>query len=82
MVCPFGVIGLSRDGKAAVKCDLCVQRLEAGKEPACVAGCPTGALVFCELEEFLRRRRRQTAERIASAGTRAEQIALEGEHGR
>lgn len=46
VVCPFGVICLSRHGKLAIKCDLCVERLKAGQEPACVASCPTGALRF------------------------------------
>ena len=42
--CPFGAIYLPRgDSKIVVKCDLCIARTEAGEEPACVAGCPTGA---------------------------------------
>jgi DMSO reductase anchor subunit len=31
------------------KCDFCVERLREGKEPACVTGCPTGALGWGEL---------------------------------
>ena len=61
MVCPFGVINISRDGKAVVKCDLCIERTAAGEEPACVASCPTGALQFCELTELLVKRRRAAA---------------------
>jgi len=57
MVCPFGVIYISRDGKAITKCDLCIVRTEAGQEPACVEGCPTGALEFCEVQEWVGRRR-------------------------
>jgi Fe-S-cluster-containing hydrogenase component 2 len=47
MVCPFGAIHVAtveaagRAKRAAVKCDLCVDR--AGG-PACVEACPTGAL--------------------------------------
>ena len=67
LVCPFGVIDLSRDGKAMVKCDQCIERTEAGKEPACVAGCPTGALEFRELEEWLRERRREAGAQLAAA---------------
>ena len=65
--CPFGVIDLSRDGKAVVKCDLCIARTEAGEEPACVAGCPTGALQFQEIDEYLTQQRRAAAEMIRSA---------------
>jgi len=36
LVCPFGAIYLSRDGRAAVKCDLCIERTKAGMDPACV----------------------------------------------
>ncbi|MHC4983023.1 MAG: 4Fe-4S dicluster domain-containing protein [Planctomycetota bacterium] len=68
--CPFGVIDLSRTGKAVIKCDLCIKRTEAGEEPACVAACPTGALEFTELTEELKRRRARAAERIRL--TRAE----------
>jgi carbon-monoxide dehydrogenase iron sulfur subunit len=67
LVCPFGVIDLSRDGKAMVKCDQCIERTEAGKEPACVAACPTGALEFREVEEWLRERRREAGAQLAAA---------------
>ena len=64
IVCPFGVIDISRDGRAAVKCDLCIERTDAGQEPACVASCPTGALEFCELTELLKERRRAAARQV------------------
>lgn len=51
MVCPFGVIGMDRQGKAAIKCDLCFERLKGNKLPACVLACPTKALQFKTLEE-------------------------------
>ncbi len=66
LVCPFGVIDLSRDGKAMVKCDLCMERTAKGEDPACVAGCPTGAIKFVELDECLRRRRREAAARMVA----------------
>ena len=66
IVCPFGVIDISRDGKAMVKCDLCIERTKAGEEPACVAACPTGALQFVEVDDLLRERRRQAAARVAT----------------
>ncbi len=44
IVCPFGMIRMSADGKTALKCDMCIDRQRAGQPPACVEACPTGAL--------------------------------------
>lgn len=52
IVCPYGVLLASKDGKVLIKCDLCVERLEKGELPACVVGCPTGALEFVEVSEI------------------------------
>jgi len=57
MVCPFGVIELSRDGKAVVKCDLCIKRTREGEPPACVESCPTRALQFGDTTEWTKQRR-------------------------
>jgi len=53
MACPFGMIQLARDGKTVVKCDLCADRLAAGRQPACVEACPSGALEMRELDEVI-----------------------------
>ena len=37
-------------GKAS-KCTLCAHRIEEGKEPACVAGCPSRAMTFGDLDD-------------------------------
>jgi carbon-monoxide dehydrogenase iron sulfur subunit len=58
---------MSRDGRAVVKCDLCVKRTEAGKEPACVSACPAGAIAFVDIEEYNRRKRRVAAEMLQAA---------------
>jgi carbon-monoxide dehydrogenase iron sulfur subunit len=44
--CPFDAIFLDDDRGVAYKCDLC------GGQPACVAACPTGSLLFGTREEF------------------------------
>lgn len=49
--CPFGVILLDSQGKGARKCDLCIERLSEGQEPACVASCPTKTLEYVKREE-------------------------------
>jgi len=68
MVCPYGVIGRRLEERIAVKCDRCPDR----DIPACVAACPTKALVYVEEEEFAEMRRRQAAAEVAEgylAGT-------------
>ncbi len=51
MVCPFGIPQFGRDGLMQ-KCDLCVDRRDEGKEPACAATCPSQALCFGSIEEL------------------------------
>jgi carbon-monoxide dehydrogenase iron sulfur subunit len=62
VVCPFGVIEVSSDGKAMVKCDLCIERAKAGQEPACVEACPTKALKLGSEEELAAGKRRRAAQ--------------------
>lgn len=49
IVCPYGIPRMGLDGKAIIKCDLCIERLNAGEAPACVSGCPTKAIQFNEV---------------------------------
>jgi len=65
--CPFGVITVNPGGKGVLKCDLCIERLAAGQEPACVAACPTKALVFVEEQEVTREKRKKTAMQLVIA---------------
>ncbi len=44
--CPFDIPRLRRQDSKAYKCTLCVDRVSAGLEPACVKTCPTQALTF------------------------------------
>ena len=45
--CRMGAISLDKSGKIQ-KCDGCIERQRAGKIPACVRVCPTGALYLEE----------------------------------
>ena len=67
VVCPFGVIELSRDGKAIVKCDLCFERAKAGQEPACVEACPTKALKLGSEKDLAADKRRHAARDLVSS---------------
>ena len=59
---------MAREGKAVVKCDLCIRRTAKGQEPACVAGCPTKAIQFRELDDWIQQRRHEAAQLVAAAG--------------
>jgi carbon-monoxide dehydrogenase iron sulfur subunit len=61
MVCPYGVIQRQLELGKAVKCDLCPER----EAPACVASCPTKALVYEEVESFSKDKRKQLAMAVA-----------------
>jgi anaerobic carbon-monoxide dehydrogenase iron sulfur subunit len=68
MACPFGVITLERSGKAAIKCDMCIERAKRGEQPACVTGCPTNAMQLVELDEVLREKRKKAVAVLRSTG--------------
>jgi formate dehydrogenase iron-sulfur subunit len=42
--CPYEVPVFDKRQKIVSKCDLCLPRLEAGQNPACVSACPTYAI--------------------------------------
>jgi len=64
MVCPFGVPQFGADGRMQ-KCDLCLDLITRGKEPACVATCPAEALRFGTLETLSERATNGCAKKIA-----------------
>ena len=74
--CPFGVMSMDPEGKSALKCDLCVERLARHLEPACVSSCPTRALSFDWDEEANRVKRLRIAETMVNVQeSAAEQTA-------
>ena len=46
--CPYGAPQLRPDTGAMSKCDFCVEELDAGRPPACVAACPVRALNYVD----------------------------------
>jgi Fe-S-cluster-containing dehydrogenase component len=58
MACPYGAPSYDEAAGVMTKCHLCAHRLDIGLRPACVAACPTEALLFrrtgTELETVLR----------------------------
>lgn len=57
MVCPYGVIQRQVMLSKAVKCDLCPGR----EVPACVESCPTGALLYADVDDYAHEKRRSAA---------------------
>jgi anaerobic dimethyl sulfoxide reductase subunit B (iron-sulfur subunit) len=53
--CPYEAIHYESSTNAVSKCDFCVDDLEAGRPPACVAACPNRALDFGQLDDLRRR---------------------------
>jgi formate dehydrogenase iron-sulfur subunit len=52
VTCPFGVIDRRPGDGRAFKCTFCYDRQRAGEEPACAKACPTGSILFGDLEEM------------------------------
>jgi Fe-S-cluster-containing dehydrogenase component len=46
MACPWHIPQWDSEAGKVVKCDLCMDRIDEGGEPACVSACPTNALQF------------------------------------
>lgn len=73
MVCPFDALTFHPDAHAmpesvvALKCDGCIDRLRASKEPACAETCKVDALVFGDLNELVKEGRVRGANALLSA---------------
>lgn len=63
MVCPFGAPQFPAEGKMS-KCDLCIERVTHGLEPACVHTCTTRALGFGSMKELAERKAQKASVRI------------------
>ena len=63
--CPWGAPQWDPVSRKAVKCDYCMDRLDAGLRPACVTKCVTGCLSFGDADEMQAQRRRQAAADMA-----------------
>jgi len=65
MACPFLVPRFEWDSSnpRIRKCDMCYDRLQAGSAPACVAACPTKAIIFGRRSELLAEAHRRIQQR-------------------
>ncbi len=53
--CPLKVMQIDNKKEVAQKCDLCVDRLDRGLQPACVAACPSHCIYSGDIREITER---------------------------
>jgi len=75
-VCPWGIPIYNEDTKKIMKCDMCYERQQKGKVPACVEVCPAKALVFGDLQEFEEEFNEKTSIRLEEVGIYAKRVVL------
>ena len=51
--CPFDIPRFSKETRRVYKCNMCIDRVEAGLEPACVKTCPTNAIAYGTKDDML-----------------------------
>ncbi len=52
-VCPYDIPRQDPKTGIIAKCDMCIDRVQAGLLPACVQTCPTGAMNFGDYDDML-----------------------------
>lgn len=52
--CPYDIPRRNSETGAIVKCDMCIDRVQNGLLPMCVATCPTGTMSFGDRKEMLK----------------------------
>ena len=63
-VCPFKAIQSNEQTGTAEKCTLCVHRIDAGLEPACVLACPSKCIHFGDINEIMMAVQAEKSEQI------------------
>ena len=58
--CPLGVMQFDGERGVAQKCDLCVDRLDSGLQPVCVAACPSHCIYIGDTQEITKRLGKET----------------------
>jgi len=61
-LCPYNVPRMDEATGQWTKCDMCLDRVQAGRLPACVQSCPTGTMNFGEREDMLALAEKRLAE--------------------
>ena len=53
--CPYGALQFDNQRKVMTKCNFCIDYLEQGQPPSCMAACPMRVIDFGEMEELKKR---------------------------
>ena len=53
--CPLGVMQFEEEKKVAQKCNLCVESIDMGLDPACVNACPSHCIYFGDIGQIIER---------------------------
>ncbi|MFH1079111.1 MAG: 4Fe-4S dicluster domain-containing protein, partial [Pseudomonadota bacterium] len=77
--CPFDIPRYDRATDKIYKCDLCLTRIQAALEPACVKACPTGALKFGDKADMLKLAYKRAAELGGNASVYGDKF-VDGTH--
>ncbi|PKN60937.1 MAG: formate dehydrogenase subunit beta [Deltaproteobacteria bacterium HGW-Deltaproteobacteria-11] len=77
--CPFDIPRYDRVTDKIYKCDLCLTRIQAALEPACVKACPTGALKFGDRADMLKLAYKRAAELGGNANVYGDKF-VDGTH--
>ncbi len=73
MACPFGVVRYHTyiTGKmAAHKCDQCILRVKENEKPACVEACKVKALVFDDINKYIKEKEGERVANLVYLGIR------------
>ena len=77
--CPWGTPQWDPATNKVVKCDYCMDRIDAGLQPACVTKCVTGCLSFGEANEVPDPRRERYARHIVAEAKGGDEATLMSE---
>ena len=61
-LCPYNVPRMDEETGLWSKCDMCLDRIQAGMLPACVQSCPTGTMNFGDRDDMLAMAKKRLAE--------------------
>ncbi|SFR13905.1 4Fe-4S dicluster domain-containing protein [Desulfoscipio geothermicus] len=75
IACPWSAPQWDAQRGKAVKCDFCMDRIDAGMKPACATACPTGSLSFGLAENVPETKRVRYAHDLVANQNRRKEVS-------